>query len=165
MTYLLDANTLIDAKNRYYQMHFCPGFWVWVLHHSATGTIASVKSIDAELRKGNDSLADWAKTNAAIFLEESDVATQTAFGEIATHVAAQVATMKAGALEEFLDCADPWLIAKARAIGATVVTQERLDLKNRKKFLIPNVCKHFDVPYMDTFELLNQLEAEFVLAS
>jgi hypothetical protein len=162
MNYLLDANTLIDAKNRYYQMGFCPGFWDWVIHHSAAGTIASVKSIETELRKGNDKLADWAKTNSKIFLAESDVGTQTAFAEVATHVDALASKMNTGALEEFLRGADPWLIAKAKSIGATVVTQEHLDLKNRKKFLIPNVCKYFDVPYMDTFTLLNQLEAKFV---
>lgn len=30
MTYLLDANTLIEAKNRYYQMSICPGYWDWL---------------------------------------------------------------------------------------------------------------------------------------
>ena len=165
MTYLLDANTLIDAKNRYYQMGFCPGFWDWILQHWAAGTIASIKSIEAELRRGNDELADWVKTNAKIFLAESDAGTQTIFGEVAAHVASMEATMKAGALNEFLGGADPWLIAKAKAMGATVVTNEHLDLRNRKKFLIPNVCRHFGVPYMNTFELLNQLQAEFVLSA
>ena len=32
-----------------------------------------------------------------------------------------------------------------------------------RKFLIPNVCRHFGVPFVDTFELLNALEARFVL--
>ena len=30
MTYLLDANTLIEAKNRYYRMTVCPAYWSWV---------------------------------------------------------------------------------------------------------------------------------------
>ena len=73
--------------------------------------------------------------------------------------------MKDGALEEFLAGADPWLIAKARVTGALVVTHERLNLQNRRKFLIPNVCQHFGVTCLNTFELLNLLEARFVLAS
>lgn len=28
--YLLDANTFIEAKNRYYSMNICPGFWQWI---------------------------------------------------------------------------------------------------------------------------------------
>ena len=28
--YLLDANTYIQAKNEYYDMNFCPGFWQWL---------------------------------------------------------------------------------------------------------------------------------------
>ena len=71
----------------------------------------------------------------------------------------------AGALEEFLGGADPWRIAKARILGATVVSQERLNIANKRKFLIPNVCQHFGVPFMDTFALLNLLQAQFVLTA
>ena len=164
--YLLDANTLIEAKNRYYQVSICPGFWDWLVRNMESGLIASVESVGAEFRKGNDHLGDWAKKHATIFLPESDEATQSAFAEVAQHLAPLAPTMKvAGALEEFLGGADPWLIAKARVIGATVVTHERLNMANRRKFLIPNVCQHFGVPFMDTFALLNLLEAQFVLAA
>lgn len=71
--------------------------------------------------------------------------------------------MKAGALDEFLGGADPWLIAKAMTINVTVATHEQLNLAARRKFLIPNVCQHFGVRFVDTFELLNALEARFVL--
>ena len=71
--------------------------------------------------------------------------------------------MKAGALDEFLGGADPWLIAKAMTMNATVVTHEQLNLAVRRKFLIPNVCQHFGVLFIDTFEMLNALEARFVL--
>lgn len=71
--------------------------------------------------------------------------------------------MKAGALDEFLGGADPWLIAKAMTINATVVTHEQLNPAARRKFLIPNVCQRFGVRFVDTFELLNALEARFVL--
>lgn len=71
--------------------------------------------------------------------------------------------LKPGAIEEFLSGADPWLIAKARVMGATVVTHEQHNPAARRKFLIPNVCQHFGVPCLDTFELLNQQAARFVL--
>jgi len=30
MTYLLDTNVFIEAKNRYYGFGFCPAFWDWI---------------------------------------------------------------------------------------------------------------------------------------
>ena len=68
-------------------------------------------------------------------------------------------------MEEFLGGADPWLITKAITMNATVVTHEQLNLSARRKFLIPNICRHFGVPWLDTFEMLGALEARFVLAA
>lgn len=163
MTYLLDANTLIEAKNRYYQMSICPGYWDWLRKANLAGDVVSIRSVRDELKRGNDALAEWAKDHASLFLEESDQATQAAFAEVAQHVASNTSQMKAGALDEFLSGADPWLIAKAMTMNATVVTHEQLNLAARRKFLIPNVCQHFGVPFVDTFEMLNTLEARFVL--
>ena len=73
--------------------------------------------------------------------------------------------MAAVAMAEFLRGADTWLIAKAITTGATIVTHERLDLQCKRKFLIPNVCSHFGVRYIDTFALLQQLNASFILAA
>ncbi|WP_142950614.1 DUF4411 family protein, partial [Bacillus sp. AFS076308] len=78
-------------------------------------------------------------------------------------VADQAPRMRIGAMEEFLAGADPWLIAKAMTTGATVVTQEVLDLKTKRKFIIPNICQELNVPFLNTFELLHRLEAKFVL--
>jgi hypothetical protein len=164
MSYLLDANTLIDAKNHYYQMRICPGYWAWLKRGKEAGTLASVESVGVELRRGNDELADWVVTHADLFMAESDEATQTAFAEVAEHVASQAPAMKAGALDEFLDGADPWLVAKARVMGHTVVTHERLNLHNKRKFLIPNLCRHFGIECLNTFDMLNRLDARFVLA-
>lgn len=163
MTYLLDANTLIEAKNRYYQMRFCPGYWTWLTRNKRDGRLASVESVGSELRRGTDELAQWAVQEADLFLPESDDETQTAFAEVAAYVAAQVGNMKTGALDEFLGGADPWLIAKARVLGHTIVTHERLDIVNRRKFLIPNVCQHYGVECINTFDMLNRLEARFIL--
>jgi hypothetical protein len=163
VTYLLDANTLIEAKNRYYQMNICPGYWDWLLKANLTGEVNSIRSVRDELQRGNDTLAEWVKDHAYLFLDESDDATQAAFAEVAQHLANTSLQMKTGALDEFLSGADPWLIAKAMTTNATVVTHEQLNLAARRKFLIPNVCQHFGVRFVDTFELLNAMEARFVL--
>lgn len=165
MRYLLDANTLIEAKNRYYQMSICPGYWDWLLKSNQSEIVASVDSVGEELRRGNDALAQWAKDHPHLFLAESDDATQASFAEVAQYVADNTATMKAGALQEFLSGADPWLIAKARTIDATVVTHEQFNEAVRRKFLIPNICRYFGIQHIDTFDLLKIVEAKFVLAN
>ncbi|RLJ18886.1 hypothetical protein DJ030_10915 [bacterium endosymbiont of Escarpia laminata] len=68
-------------------------------------------------------------------------------------------------MKYLLGGADPWLIAKAQVSGMTIVTQEVYNADIKKKFLIPNICHTFDVPCINTFELLLILEAEFVLAA
>lgn len=162
MKHLLDSNTLIEAKNRYYGMDICPGFWAWLRLKHQELELASISLVGDELKKGNDQLADWARNYPALFLDVSDQATQQAFGQIAATLAEAV-DMKVGALEDFLGGADPWLIAKAMTTGAVVVTHEVYSPGIKKKFSIPNVCRLFDVPYMNTFELLNKLSAQFVL--
>lgn len=165
MIYLLDANTLIEAKNRYYRMTICPAYWSWIQRSQGAGVVASIEPVGDELRRGHDELAEWAKDHDGLFLSVSEDDTQQAFGAVAAHVAARAGEMKAGALEDFLGGADPWLIAKAMALkDAVVVTHEQFNLQMRRKYSIPNVCQHFGVQWIDTFELLGRTDARFVLA-
>ena len=45
MIYLLDANTYIEAKNRYYDMEFCPAYWDWLDQQFAMGVAGSIDMI------------------------------------------------------------------------------------------------------------------------
>jgi hypothetical protein len=47
---------------------------------------------------------------------------------------------------------------------AVVVTHEQFNPQIKRKFSIPNVCQHFGVQWIDTFELLSRTDARFVLA-
>jgi hypothetical protein len=161
--YLIDANVFIQAKNLYYRFSSFPGFWEWLDIEQQNNRIASVKPIQDELEKGNDELAQWAKdrSDKNWFLPVADEPTQRSFIEIANWVIAQ--SFKNTAQQEFLGGADPWLISSARNLGATVVTHEKYDAKCMRKILIPNVCKAFDVNYMDVYDLINILGARFGL--
>lgn len=165
MIYLLDANTLIEAKNRYYSMTICSGYWAWILQSHDQGVVASIETVGQELQRGNDELAAWSKTHNDLFWTVSDEATQKAFAQVATHVANSAMLMKAGAVEDFLSGADPWLIAKAMTIpDCVLVTHEQLNLQRKNKFIIPNVCQHFGVRWADTFHVLDATGARFGLA-
>ena len=82
--------------------------------------------------------------------------------EISAHVAS-LPDLKPAAVPDFLSGADPWLVAVAKTLGGTVVTHEQPNPDAKKKIFIPDVCNHFGVPYMDTFELLQRKKAQFVL--
>ena len=165
MNYLLDANTLIEAKNRYYHMEICPGYWAWVIQMAGSGIVGSIKPILDELKKGNDELKEWAITNESLFVDVTDTKTQQNYMEIAQYVAGASSLMKPGAMNDFLSGADPWLIAKAKTTNATIVTHEVFNDKTQRKFLIPNICKLHNIRYINTFELLLMLEAKFVLSN
>lgn len=165
MKYLFDSNTLIEAKNRYYHMDICPGFWEWIIQENSENRIASIEMVRNELMEGNDALKDWVEDQKQLFIPESDAPTQTVFAQVAGLVMKTAPSMKNGAAEDFLAGADPWLIAKAKTLDAVLVTQEHFDPNNKKKFLIPNLCRELGVTTINTFELLLAMEAQFVLAT
>ena len=59
MTYLLDANVFIQAKNLHYGLDFCPAFWQWLLDKNAAGRVFSIDKVADEIAAGGDELTDW----------------------------------------------------------------------------------------------------------
>lgn len=163
MRYLLDSNTYIQAKNQYYGMDICPAYWDWLDMQFQQGIIASVDMIGRELKEGNDELAEWAKARPDHFIKNDDAETQDVFSNLVQAV--MVGDYNPGNRDNFLAKADPWIIAKAKAIGATVVTHEAIVAPNTKKVKVPNICQQFDVPCLNTFQFLRELNARFVLAA
>jgi hypothetical protein len=49
--------------------------------------------------------------------------------------------------------ADPFLIARAASLGATVLTMEQF---KRNAAKIPNICQHFKVPCLDLREFMEK---------
>jgi len=155
LSYLLDANVFIEAKNRYYGFDIVPAFWEWLDQKQENGEIASISAVYNELVQGNDALSVWVKARkgSGWWLDVADKDVQDKYGEIANWVMASMHFTQA-AKDEFLTGADPWLIAKAIVLGVEVVTHESFDEKRKNKVTIPVVCKYFDVVYLDTFELI-----------
>ena len=163
MRYLLDANTYIQAKNQYYGMDICPAYWSWLEQQYHLGIIGSIDMISRELKEGNDDLADWVKVRPQHFIPNDDEETQSIFTEIVHAV--MEGDYNSGNRDSFLAKADPWIIAKAKVMDATVVSHEAHLTPNTKKVKIPNICQQFEVPCINTFELLRELKAQFVLSS
>jgi hypothetical protein len=162
LIYLLDANAYIEAKNHYYRMTVCPGFWDWMDLQFASGQVASIRMVFDELSNYGDALSEWVKIRQPHFVEVDDETTQEVFTEIAQFVVEHPDYTEPH-VSKFLAVADPWLIAKAKTLGATVVTHEVLVPSGSKKVKIPNICREFDVDFCNTFDLLEAVAAQFVL--
>ena len=59
--------------------------------------------------------------------------------------------------------ADGWLVAYAKVNGLAVVTHE-VPSNGINKVKIPNVCAQFGVVYCDTYDMLEDLKGNLVLA-
>jgi hypothetical protein len=157
----MDSNTYIQAKNQYYGMEFCPAYWDWLDAKFASGEVGSIEFIGRELTAGNDDLATWAKQRRDHFISHDDEPTQELFSDIVNFVMLQ--SFDPANRDDFLAKGDPWLIAKAKRLGATVVTHEATVSPATRKVKIPNICQQFGVPCISTFDLLNELNPRFVL--
>lgn len=162
MRYLLDANAYIQAKSLHYRMRVVPGFWEWLDRQFGAGKVGSIRNVYDELVASDDELSDWVKQRRVHFLPVDDEATQHVFAEIADHVVSHDAFQEPH-VSTFLSGADPWLVAKARVIEAQVVTHESRVGPGSKKVKVPNICDRFEVECFDTFDLLETLQARFVL--
>ncbi len=159
MQYWLDSNVFIEAKRRYYRFKVVPAFWNWVDEAAENGSIVTSTEVFDELKGQGDDLANWVadRKESSLFVPPSDEA-QRVYSEISEFV---VGNYEAAFATEFLDKADPWLIAQAKAADAddVVVTQEVWAPADAKKVKIPNICGQFGGPYRNTFEAMEDLGA------
>ena len=65
--YVVDANVLIEAKNRYYAFDLAPGFWKWLERVNEGGAVCSIDPIFEEIIKGDDELKMWAREHRSFF--------------------------------------------------------------------------------------------------
>lgn len=150
---LLDADTLIQAKNTYYAFDFAPGFWDWLDRGHAAGLLASVEAVGQELKRGHDELADWASARPSFFVQPG-TAVPGSIAQLAAWVHVQ-AQYTAAARQEFLAGAgDLFLIAQAHGGSHTVVTSEQSRPESKKRVMIPGACQAVGVPCVDLFGAL-----------
>lgn len=159
--YVLDANTFIQAKRRYYGFDFCPGYWLTLIWHQQQGRLISIDRVYAEIEHGGDDLYDWTHEHfgRAAFADTTTADVTTTYAQMLTWVMAQSQFLDQ-AKDDFQRVADGWLAAYAKAKGCVVVTLEEYDPAIRKKVPLPNVCRAFDVHPISPFEMLRRLNVQ-----
>ncbi|SFW21480.1 DUF4411 family protein [Nitrosovibrio sp. Nv17] len=160
MTYLLDANVFIQAKNLHYGLDFCPAFWDWLIDSNAAGRVFSIDKVADEIAAGADELTDWMRERANGLFRKTDPHIATQFGKVSTWATSQ--RYEPAAINTFLQVADFYLVAHALADSHIVVTHE-VPANSTKRIKIPNACIGLDLRFMTPYEMLRRERARFVL--
>ena len=163
MLYLLDANTLIHAKDFYYPFDIVPEFWDWLVHQGESDNIKIPIEIYEEFKEAKpkdgekDALTLWAEEErvkkALLFDEEAlpDLVSRVTYGGY-TPNPTDDQLVKIGR--------DPFLISYAlkdinnRCIVTTEVSKPSRKEHNRH---VPDVCNTFGIRCIDTFKLVREL--------
>jgi len=160
MSYLLDSDVFIQAKNLHYGLDFCPAFWQWLIESNAGGLVFSTEKIGDEIEAGADELSDWAAARGPGFFLKPDAAILPALGKVSAWAMSQ--KYEPTAVSTFLQVADYYLVGHALAHGHTVVTHE-VAAATTRKIKIPNVCIGLGIKCMTPFEMLRHERARFIL--
>jgi hypothetical protein len=162
MPYLLDANIFIQAKNLHYGFDFCPAFWEWLHAGNQQGKVFSIEKVRDELIGGDDELAEWAKARGPDFFLPPDTEIVPSLAAVSSWAGS--GGYEPGAVSQFLQVADYYLVAHALAHGFDMVTHE-VAANSVKKIKIPNACIALRVKSMSPYEMLRAEKARFVLGS
>jgi len=160
VTYLLDANVFIQAKNLHYGLDFCPAFWQWLLDKNAEGRVFSIDKVADEIAAGGDELTDWMRDHGNGLFVKTGAAAAAQFGAVSTWSTQQ--QYEPAAINTFLQVADYYLIAHALADKHVVVTHE-VPANSVKRIKIPNACIGLNLRFMTPYEMLRRERAQFVL--
>jgi len=160
--YIVDSNFFIQAHRAYYPIDVIQSFWLKVKQLALEGKIKSIDKVKHEIYSNSsheDELKKWCENNLPkdFFIDTSDCI--NVYSEIVIWANSKNDFFKPAAIQEFLatDLADPWLVAYSKANNCTIVTYEKSEPNRKSRIKIPEVCNYFDVRYINTVDLLREL--------
>ncbi len=148
MIYVFDSGPLILLFRHYYPERF-PSLWERFDELIDEQVIISVKEVARELNGHGDTLTDWVKDNGDLFY--APLGNEFSFVSSIFEVQHFQALIRNQERLEGKPVADPFVIAKADAVGGCVVTSEVFKPNAAK---VPNVCQHFGVESMSLEEFM-----------
>lgn len=154
--YWLDSNVFIEGRKGPYGFDIAPRFWSLIDEMVPVGRVSSSSLVYRELLEAEPDLFKWViiRRQSGLFIEP-DLGVQEAYREIIRYLLDRYNNNQSR--RRFLEKADPWVIAHAFALGGSVVTLEAKVPDDSQKVKIPNVCDHFNVPCVTTYQMLREL--------
>ncbi len=151
--FLLDANVLICCFHDYYPIDRVPEYWEWLAFQGEVGVVKIPAAIWDEAQEQENQLAQWLRDNRDSLLLLSDNVdlrlpeVLAVYGERLTEVELE----RLGA--------DPFLIAAALQLAATVVTKEgSKPTAQRANRRIPDICSELGVNCITDHLMIRQLD-------
>ena len=164
--FIVDSNFFIQAHRSIYPLDIAQSFWTKIKNLANNGTILSIDKVKKEIYDNSsheDKLKIWCKANLPNgFFIDTDTVLQN-YITIVNWTKSMSHHYTTNAIQEFLetDLADPWLIAFAMSNNWTIVTYERSEPNRKNRIKIPEVCNQFNVRYVNTIEMLRELNENF----
>lgn len=170
MTYpifLIDANTIIQSSQKYYAFDIAPGYWESLLTSAKQGKIISIDKVFKEIDKYEfeDDLKKWVKNDFHFAFKSTDNEQVLSNYSLVIKKAVDNPQYSGFAKAEFaaFERADAWLIAYAKTHGCLLVTDETFEPNIKRRVKIPNICKEFNIEYINTFEMIRRLKIKLIV--
>jgi hypothetical protein len=163
--YCLDTSVYTQAHREYYAFDLAPGFWKSLRSNAELKVLTSPMAVYSEIEDGKDELEKWVRDNKNILFTDPDDKLIESFRQIVEFINERYEAEHW--IRQFLAGADPWVIAHAKAHSLIVVAMEGRkgsEEQNNKthrfigKIKIPNVCDHFGVKCISTYEMVRALK-------
>lgn len=148
--YVIDTSVISALHRNYYRKHFV-SLWERFDQMVDDGRITSTREAYRELSDVGGDAFDWAKLNHGLFVTPD--ASEGAFVANIYSVKHFQSNIEQQKILRGGKNADPFLIARAAIIGASVLTMEQLKPHAAK---IPNICGHFGVPCLDLRQFMDK---------
>lgn len=150
MVYVIDACALIDVAKEYNMSKktFSP-IWEAFDELIRNGQLITSTEIQDELK--DDDLIAWSKKHREFFVpltKEIQEQVSEVLKRYPTLIKMKSTSNSNG---------DPFLVATAITNNGCVITNERPGDEKTSDYHIPNVCKGFDIPYMNLHAFIDQI--------
>lgn len=144
-TWCLDTSAFINPWKGYYAPDLAPGYWRSLPEMVMRGRAVVSEEVREEIERADDSLWAWTQASISLWHPLTDDV-QSVVTEIMARWGRLVDSRK------LRSRADPFVIATAKVVGATVVTSEGHGTEDKPQ--IPYVCRQLDVQCADIFEFV-----------
>jgi hypothetical protein len=162
--YWLDTNSFILPSRGPFRFPRGAEFWDFIEQKGKEKIIGSPelvlsKELYPDGIKKPDGLALWAKQQQGLLFIAADEKVQKIYSQVAQQVKLEP-RYHIEHVVKFLDGADAWVIAYAKAFGGKVVTFEKSEpLSTKPK--IPDVAYSFGIDCINIWDMLDALNAPF----
>lgn len=165
--YIVDSNFFIQAHRATYPIDVVPGFWNKIRMLGDENKIISIDKVKNEIFLNEDDLTAWIRDNLApsFFKDSATPEVLECYRHVVEWANTRSTHYQAGALNNFLEanCADAWLVAYAVSLNTDryLVTQEISQPDRKSAIKIPEVCRAFNIQYLNMIEMFRRLNETF----